>query len=167
VQAKSREEAARFWKTRETISESLRVHGELHTSDISVPISRMREFIEEWQALFAKKFPDWELFLFGHFGDGNLHVHALRPEGMSQKEFLRQNHKVEEDLFAVVGKYDGSISAEHGIGLLKKAHLGLSKSAEEIRIMKAIKRVLDPEGLLNPGKVAGLELAHLNVAEFP
>lgn len=156
VQAKSQEEVKTFWKTRETISESLRAHGQLHTSDISVPIFRLKEFIEEWQEIFAKKFPEWELFIFGHFGDGNLHIHALKPDAMSQEEFLRQNLLVEEDLFEVVGKYEGSISAEHGIGLLKKDHLGLSKSKEEIAIMKAIKRILDPNGLLNPGKVFDL-----------
>jgi FAD/FMN-containing dehydrogenase len=153
VQAKSQEEAKLFWKTRETISEALRTHGELHTSDISVPISKMKSFIEEWQMLFAKKFPAWELFIFGHFGDGNLHIHALRPDGMSQKEFLHQNEMVEEDLFKVVGKYQGSISAEHGIGLLKKAHLHLSKSNEELQILRQMKKILDPKGLLNPGKV--------------
>ncbi len=140
VQAKSQEEAKLFWKTRETISESLRTHGQLHTSDISVPIS-------------AQKFPRWELFIFGHFGDGNLHIHALRPDGMSQDEFLHQNEMVEEDLFRVVGKYQGSISAEHGIGLLKKAHLHLSKSPAELQILRQMKKILDPRNLLNPGKV--------------
>ena len=91
-----------------------------------------------------------------HFGDGNLHIHALKPEAMSREEFSRQNHLVEEDLFALVQSYGGSISAEHGVGLLKKDHLGLSKSPEEIAIMKAIKRILDPEELLNPGKIFDL-----------
>lgn len=156
VQAKSQEEAKLFWKTRETISEALRTHGQLHTSDISVPISSMKSFIEEWQTIFAKKFPQWELFIFGHFGDGNLHIHALRPQEMSQEEFLKQNEMVEEDLFHVVGKYQGSISAEHGIGLLKKDHLHLSKSKEELMILRQMKRLLDPKGLLNPGKVIDL-----------
>ena len=156
VQAKSQEEVKTFWKTRETISESLRAHGQLHTSDISVPVSALKNFIEEWQGIFAKRFPDWELFIFGHFGDGNLHIHALKPAAMPQEEFLRQNLRVEEDLFEVVGKYQGSISAEHGIGLLKKEHLHLSKSAEELAIMRALKKILDPQGLLNPGKVFDL-----------
>jgi FAD/FMN-containing dehydrogenase len=156
VQAKSQEEVKTFWKTRETISESLRAHGELHTSDISVPVSALKGFIEEWQEIFAKRFPDWELFIFGHFGDGNLHIHALKPGAMAQGEFLRQNLKVEEDLFEVVGKYEGSISAEHGIGLLKKEHLHLSKSVDELAIMRALKKILDPQGLLNPGKVFDL-----------
>ncbi len=153
VHAKSQEEARAFWKSRETISESLRTQGQLHTSDISVPIAKLKEFIEEWQELFHKRFSAWELFLFGHFGDGNLHVHALKPANMSQEEFLKQNLLVEEDLFAVVGKYEGSISAEHGIGLLKKEHLHLSKSPEELELMRALKKTLDPQGLLNPGKV--------------
>ena len=153
VEAKSQEEKRSFWKSRETISESLRVHGELHTSDISVPINKLKSFIHEWEKIFLQSFPDWEMFIFGHFGDGNLHIHALKPASMSQKDFLLQNHKVEEVLFALVQKYEGSISAEHGIGLLKKEALGLSKSPEEIRIMKGIKKVLDPLGLLNPGKV--------------
>lgn len=156
VQAKSQEEVKTFWKSRETISESLRAKGQIHTSDISVPVSALKGFIEEWQGIFSKKFPDWELFIFGHFGDGNLHIHAQKPASMPSEEFLRQNLRVEEDLFEVVGKYKGSISAEHGIGLLKKDHLGLSKSPEEIAIMKALKKILDPQGLLNPGKVFDL-----------
>lgn len=156
VQARSQEEAKTFWKTRETISESLRVHGELHTSDISVPIDQLKSFIAEWEMAFVKSFPDWELFIFGHFGDGNLHIHALRPSNMSQDNFLEQNHKVEEVLFKMVQKYQGSISAEHGIGLLKKDSLSLSKSPAEISIMKALKRAVDPKGLLNPGKIFDL-----------
>jgi FAD/FMN-containing dehydrogenase len=153
VQAKSQEEVRAFWKSRESISEALRSHGQLHTSDISVPIKSLKSFIEEWEEIFARKYSSWELFIYGHFGDGNLHIHALKPEAMSREEFARQNHLVEEDLFALVQSYGGSISAEHGVGLLKKDHLGMSKSAEEIRIMKEIKKVLDPQELLNPGKI--------------
>lgn len=156
VQAKSKEEARQFWKTRETISESLRTHGQLHTSDISVPIKHMKKFLEEWETIFKKKYSAWELFVFGHYGDGNLHIHALKPEAMAQDEFLRQNHRVEDDLFALVQKFQGSISAEHGVGLLKKEQLHLSKSSTEIALMKSMKRLFDPDGLLNPGKVFDL-----------
>lgn len=156
VQAKSVEESKLFWKTRETISEALRTHGQLHTSDISVPICSMKSFLEEWEAAFVKKYKGWELFVFGHFGDGNLHIHALKPSEMSQEEFLKQNHAVEEDLFSFVKKYRGSISAEHGIGLLKKDQLHHSKSQVEISLMRSMKNILDPNGLLNPGKVIDL-----------
>lgn len=156
VQAKSQEESKQFWKSRETISEVLATHGQLHTSDVSVPIYHLKQFLEEWTEAFRARFPAWELFVYGHFGDGNLHIQALKPAGMSAEEFLRKNHEVEEDLFAAVQKYHGSISAEHGVGLLKKEYLPLSKSKEELAIMRELKRVLDPENLLNPGKVFDL-----------
>lgn len=153
VQANSEAETRLFWKTRETISEALRTRGQLHTSDISVPVTLIKPFLEDWEIVFKQKYQAWELFVFGHFGDGNLHIHALKPATMSAAEFYKQNDCVEADLFALVKKYNGSISAEHGIGLLKRDHLSVTKSPQEIAIMKQLKLLFDPDGLLNPGKV--------------
>jgi FAD/FMN-containing dehydrogenase len=153
VEASSQEDAKRFWKTRETISESLSVRGHLHTSDISVPIPSMGAFLKEWEEIFAKKYSEWELFIFGHFGDGNLHVHALKPAAMSDEEFLKQNHAVEKDLYSLTQKFHGSVSAEHGVGLIKKNDIGYTRTPSEVAILKSLKKMFDPMNLLNPGKV--------------
>lgn len=153
VEASSQEDAKKFWKTRETISESLSVRGHMHTSDISVPISDMKSFLQEWEEIFKLKYSSWELFVFGHFGDGNLHIHALKPQDMSTEEFVKQNHAVEKDLFTLVQKFRGSVSAEHGVGLIKKDDIGFTRSASEVEILRSLKKMLDPLGLLNPGKV--------------
>ncbi|MCC2679197.1 MAG: FAD-binding oxidoreductase [Pseudobdellovibrio sp.] len=156
VEASSQEDAKRFWKTRETISESLSVRGHLHTSDISVAIPDMKAFLQEWEEIFHKKYSAWELFIFGHYGDGNLHIHALKPANMSAEEFLEQNHAVEKDLYSLVGKFNGSVSAEHGVGIIKKADIGYTRKPGEVAILKSLKKMLDPQGLLNPGKVVDL-----------
>ena len=153
VEAASGEDARKFWKTRETISESLSVRGHLHTSDISVAIRDMKDFLTEWEEIFARNYSAWELFVFGHFGDGNLHIHALKPASMSAEEFLQQNHAVEKDLYTLVQKFHGSVSAEHGVGLLKKADIGYTRAPNEVQLLKSLKKVFDPQGLLNPGKV--------------
>lgn len=153
VQPKSTEERKQFWKAREGIAEFLAVKGLNHSNDISVPIFNLKPFIDEWTALFRAKYSNWTQYVFGHIGDGNLHIHALKPEGMKLEEFLAKTKIVDEDLFKLVQKYKGSISAEHGIGLLKKPHLKYSKTPAELAILKAVKKDLDPKGLLNPGKV--------------
>lgn len=153
VQPKNKEEGRQFWKVRESIAEILRSHGLNHSNDISVPVYCLNRFLEDWTSSFRNKYPTWQQFVFGHFGDGNLHIHALKPEEMSKEEFVKQAHKVDEDLFGLVKKYEGSISAEHGVGLLKKENLFYSKTPTEIEILKQIKKILDPRGLLNPGKV--------------
>ncbi|MBU6376224.1 MAG: FAD-binding oxidoreductase, partial [Bdellovibrionales bacterium] len=96
---------------------------------------------------------DFEIYLFGHLGDGNLHVNTMKPEGLSKEDFTARCKQADIALFELVQKYGGSVSAEHGIGLLKKDALHYSKSADEIQIMKAMKKILDPQGLLNPGKI--------------
>lgn len=156
VEASSQENAKRFWKTRETISEALSVRGHMHTSDISVPIVDMKDFLQEWEEIFQRKYSAWELFIYGHFGDGNLHIQALKPANMSTEEFLNQNHAVEKDLYSLVQKFHGSVSAEHGVGVIKKDDIGYTRTSREVEILKSLKRMFDPQGLLNPGKVIDL-----------
>jgi FAD/FMN-containing dehydrogenase len=90
---------------------------------------------------------------FGHIGDGNLHVNFVKPEAMSKDDFFAYAKKADVSMFDLVKKHGGSISAEHGIGLTKKPFLGYTRSADEIQIMRDFKKVLDPQGILNPGKV--------------
>jgi len=153
IQPKSSEERQQFWKVRESIAEFLAEKGLNHSNDISIPIFNLKSFIDEWTESFQQKYPNWEQFIFGHIGDGNLHIHAIKPKTMELEEFASATLKVDEALFSLVRKYGGSISAEHGIGLLKKKHLGYSKTKEELDLLRSFKKTLDPNWLLNPGKI--------------
>ncbi|MCZ8239240.1 MAG: FAD-binding oxidoreductase [Leptospiraceae bacterium] len=142
-----------FWKYREGISESLSLHNTVHKNDISLPLRNMEAFIQEMESLLNGKYPGFQIALFGHVGDGNLHLNILMPEGMDKETFFVKCKSVDPDMFELIQKYHGSISAEHGIGLLKKDFLGFSRSQSEIDSMKAIKAIFDPNGILNPGKL--------------
>jgi FAD/FMN-containing dehydrogenase len=142
-----------LWTYREGISESLSATGLPHKNDIALPIAALKTFCAELEKLLAAKYPGWELCLFGHIGDGNLHVNIMKPDGMEKTEFLAKTHTVDADLMALVRTHAGSVSAEHGIGLLKREWLGHTRSPAEIAIMRQLKAALDPNGILNPGKV--------------
>ncbi len=151
--AQSPAQAAELWALREGISESLSATGFPHKNDIALPIAALEAFCGDFETLFAEEYPGWEICLFGHIGDGNLHVNVMKPDDLDKPTFLERTRAADKDLFALVQAHKGSISAEHGIGLLKKPYLGFTRSAAEIEIMRGVKRVLDPRGLLNPGKV--------------
>jgi FAD/FMN-containing dehydrogenase len=146
-------QARRLWELREGISESLSATGMPHKNDIALPIAALKAFCAELEELLAKRYPGWELCLFGHIGDGNLHVNIMKPDAMEKAEFLKRTHDVDADMMALVRTHRGSVSAEHGIGLLKRDWLGHSRSALEIELMVKMKALLDPHGILNPGKV--------------
>ena len=146
-------EAAELWGLREGISESLSATGMPHKNDIALPIAALEAFCGELGGVFATRYPGWEICLFGHIGDGNLHVNIMKPDAMDTRTFLSETHDADRAMFQLVNDHRGSISAEHGIGLLKKEFLSYSRSAEEIALMRAMKGVLDPKGILNPGKV--------------
>ena len=141
-----------FWRFREDISESLSSRSP-YKNDVSVRISRVPDLIEDLDPLFAKSYPEWEVIWFGHIGDGNLHINILRPPGLSKEDFVRECRKVDELVFQTIERLQGSISAEHGVGLSKKSFLHYSRSKEEIALLKSIKSVFDPDGIINPGKV--------------
>ncbi|MDX1958761.1 MAG: FAD-binding oxidoreductase [Leptospiraceae bacterium] len=142
-----------FWKYREGISESLSILHTVHKNDISLPLREMEPFLKSMEELLNVKYPGFEIALFGHIGDGNLHLNILKPKEMSNEDFFTSCKKVDPEMFALVKKHNGSISAEHGIGLLKKDFLNFSRSQTEIQLMRQIKSVFDPKGILNPGKV--------------
>jgi FAD/FMN-containing dehydrogenase len=142
-----------LWTLREGISESLSATGLPHKNDIALPIAALHAYCGEFEKLLAARYPGWELCLFGHIGDGNLHVNIMKPDALSKEDFLSKTHDVDAAMFELVKKYAGSISAEHGVGLLKRDFLGYSRTAAEIDLMRQLKRVFDPKGLLNPGKV--------------
>ena len=152
VMSQSEVQAKTFWRYREDISESLAVFSP-YKNDISVSISKVPDFIKDLDLVFSEAYPTWEVVWFGHIGDGNLHINILRPQGMSKEAFVTECRKVDELVFKAVQKQNGSISAEHGVGLTKKSFLTYSRSQSEIDIMKGIKKVFDPDNILNPGKV--------------
>lgn len=142
-----------FWKYREGISESLSILHTVHKNDISLPLRNMENFLNEMQTLLNEKYKGFEIALFGHIGDGNLHLNILKPDNLSKEKFFDLCKQVDPEMFSLIQKYKGSISAEHGIGLLKKEFLHFSRTQKEIEIMKQIKQIFDPKGLLNPGKI--------------
>ena len=146
-------QAAELWALREGISESLSATGLPHKNDVSLPIAKLEAFCGELDSVFASRYPDWEICLFGHIGDGNLHINVMKPDAMDKAEFLAKTKRADHDIFTLVKKHGGSISAEHGVGLLKKDYLSYSRAPEEIALLRAIKRALDPANLLNPGKI--------------
>jgi FAD/FMN-containing dehydrogenase len=155
---------AAFWRLREEISEAQKRDGPHLKHDVSVPIEALPAFLDAAGARLAETVPDLRLFVFGHFGDGNLHYNVSRPAG-APSDFFTQNagqtgaasHKygdlVTDAVLEEVARFNGSISAEHGIGQLKRAHFLHHKSALEQRLMRDIKKVFDPNGIMNPGKL--------------
>lgn len=138
---------------RELISETLTKHFTVHKNDISVPIASCNQFISDLEQLVKKLQPDFQLVCFGHLGDGNIHVNILMPASMIKDDFFKRCKKLDLDIFSLVKNYHGSISAEHGVGLLKKDFLHFTRSQSEINLMRSIKKSFDPNQILNPGKV--------------
>jgi FAD/FMN-containing dehydrogenase len=144
--------ARELWAWREDISESLHPHTP-HKADVAVPIRQVVAFLRRWRSVVGEALPDIEALAFGHVGDGNLHLNLLRPPELEHAAFLARCHAFDPLLYGLVREHGGSVSAEHGIGLLKREYLGHTRSAREIALMRTIKQVFDPLGLLNPGKI--------------
>jgi FAD/FMN-containing dehydrogenase len=155
--AQSGAQAAGLWTLRESVSESLAATGLPHKNDVALPIAALESFCAELAQLVASRYPGWEVALFGHVGDGNLHVNVMKPDAMDDAAFHARTFEVDHDIFALVQRLGGSVSAEHGIGLLKKDYLGYTRSTAELAMLRAIKRTLDPGNVLNPGKIFDLE----------
>ena len=151
--AASRSQRAEFWKLRENISEAQKIEGVSIKHDVSVPVSRVPELIERAGAELARRFPDVRIVAFGHLGDGNIHYNCSAQARGDAKRFFAQAPEVNHVVYEAVHALGGSISAEHGLGVLKVDEIKRYKSALELDMMRAIKRTLDPHGLMNPGKV--------------
>ena len=150
--SQSRAQAENLWRLREDISETIAKFSP-YKNDISVKVSKVPEFLEELDALVTQVYPEFEIIWFGHIGDGNVHLNILKPEQLEIGKFYESCSKISEWVFDLVKKYGGSISAEHGIGMLKKPFLQYSRSPAELEYMKAIKRIFDPHNIMNPGKL--------------
>ena len=142
-----------FWKLRDEMSSAQKPEGGSIKHDISVPVAAVPDFIEEANAAVVKLIPGARPVPFGHLGDGNLHYNVSQPVGASTADFLGRWHDVNEVVFAIVLRMGGSISAEHGIGVLKRNELPEVKDKVAIELMRGIKAMLDPLGIMNPGKV--------------
>jgi FAD/FMN-containing dehydrogenase len=157
VLAQSGEQAKRLWALRENISEAQKIEGISIKHDVSVPISRLGIFVELADAALGQAFPGIRIVTFGHVGDGNLHYNQSKAESKpgsgENAEFIALQPLVNEIVHDIVHQLGGSISAEHGIGQLKREELLRYKSPLEMEMMRTVKRALDPQGLMNPGKV--------------
>lgn len=145
-------QANNLWRLREDISETISKFTP-YKNDISVKVSKVPEFLQEVDSLVTSAYPDFEIIWFGHIGDGNVHLNILKPDSLSATEFFERCGTVSDLVFEIVQKHGGSISAEHGVGLLKKPYLHYSRSAQEIEFMKGIKKLFDPNNIMNPGKL--------------
>ena len=151
--ADSLDQAKAFWRIREMFGEVQRHMGGSIKHDISVPIAAIPAFIEEANAAATKLIPGARPMPFGHLGDGNIHYNVTQPEGADKAAFLKRWDEVNAVVFDVVRKYHGSISAEHGVGIVKREWLPKVKDPVALDLMRTLKRTLDPKGILNPGKV--------------
>jgi D-lactate dehydrogenase (cytochrome) len=151
--AESLEQAKAFWRIREILPEVQKPEGGSVKHDVSVPIALISEFLEQADAAVQKVVPGARPVPFGHAGDGNIHYNISQPVGADKAQFLARWDEVNAAVHAVVTKLGGSISAEHGIGVMKRDLLPGVKDPVALDLMRTLKRTLDPGNILNPGKV--------------
>ena len=144
--AQSSQDAQQFWRIRDGIGELLQVLGPISNQDVSLPIADIGVFATHLETRLKAKYSEVSVLLFGHIGDNNLHVCAYTGR---EEDKLAMN----EDIMLMIGEYSGAISAEHGVGVIKRDFLNQSRTAEEIALMRTIKAAVDPKGILNPGRV--------------
>jgi len=142
-----------LWRLRESVPEAQRAEGASIKHDVSVPVAALPGFAAEASRAVLEVVPDGRMVAYGHVGDGNLHFNVSAPPGGDPEDFLARAPAIHGRVYEIVRRYRGSMSAEHGIGRLKRAELARHKSALEIELMRSLKRTLDPRGILNPGKL--------------
>ncbi len=153
--AQSIAQSRKFWALRENISEAQAAEGKNIKHDISVPISSIGDFVAATDAALARQFPGVRMVVFGHLGDGNLHYNVSPPLGMNEDTFLAMQDDINALVHDAVAANSGSISAEHGIGVLRRDEMLRYKSPVELALMRTIKNAFDPLGIMNPGKLIG------------
>jgi FAD/FMN-containing dehydrogenase len=150
-------QAEAFWLLRDEIAPAERALGPAMQHDISVPVAQMATFIERTSPLVEARFPGVRVVAFGHLGDGNVHYHVLAPKGAVGGEWeMHEGKEISHFVHDLVTQWQGSISAEHGIGQLKRDELERLGDPVQLHLMRAVKQALDPRGLLNPGKLVPL-----------
>ena len=153
VIAQSEAQRTDFWRLRESLSDVQRAEGGSIKHDISVPVSRIADFIEAATKAVSERLPGIRPVPFGHIGDGNVHFNLSQPKGMDKEVFLDLWGEMNAIVHGIVREMGGSISAEHGVGQLKRDEIAATKSPVEMEMMRTLKNALDPKGILNPGKV--------------
>ena len=153
VIAESGAQAEDFWRIRETLPEAQKYEGISIKHDIAVPVSRVADFMEQASAQVEKAVPGIRICAFGHVGDGNMHFNLAQPEGADGPAYKARQEEINRLVHDVVTSMGGSISAEHGIGRLRKEELAHYGSDIGLDLMRRIKATLDPDSLMNPGKV--------------
>jgi glycolate oxidase subunit GlcD len=156
VISQSETQAQNLWRLREDISETI-AEWTPYKNDISVVVSKVPPFLREIEEIVTREYPNFEIIWFGHIGDGNLHLNILKPDDLAKEIFFEQCAKVSTWVFEIVEKYQGSVSAEHGVGMTKKPYLEYTRSAAEIGYMRAVKAAFDPNNIMNPGKLIDME----------
>lgn len=159
----SSQKATALWALREGISESLSARGRVHKNDVSVPVKDVPAFVQALGDLYGNAAPDLEVYIFGHMGDGNLHLNLVAPDAevglaeglrvLSDAAFFAQAKAADAVVYPLIASFGGSVSAEHGVGTLKRDALSFTRGPVERALMADIKRTLDPKGILNPGKI--------------
>jgi D-lactate dehydrogenase (cytochrome) len=149
----SLEQSKSIWRIRETLPDAQRAYGASIKHDISVPVAHIPPFLAEADAAVTRLVPGVRILGFGHVGDGNLHYNIFPPPGADEAAFLARWHEIGDVVYGVVSRHGGSISAEHGVGQLKRDLLPKVKDPVALDLMRVLKRALDPKGILNPGKV--------------
>lgn len=153
VFAESGQQMDDLWHIRETIPEAQGFEGGSIKNDISVPVSKVPEFVKRGDVIVEETIPGTRPMTFGHIGDGNLHYNLTQPKDMDREAFMAKWHDVNDPLNDLVHELGGSFSAEHGVGKLKREELVRFSSPVEIDLMHKLKQAIDPKGLMNPGKV--------------
>lgn len=151
--ATSLDQRKAFWKLREELSDMQKFEGGSIKHDVSVPVAKVPQFLDEMYPAIEKFLPGSRCCPFGHLGDGNIHANVSQPLGMDKQAFLDRWYEMNEVVHAIVTRLDGSISAEHGIGTLKRDLLPQVKDPVALQVMRTLKSALDPQNILNPGKV--------------
>ncbi|PZU87391.1 MAG: hydroxyacid dehydrogenase [Shinella sp.] len=157
VVASSLAQQEAFWRLRESMSDAQKPEGGSIKHDVSVPVSSVPRFLADADAAVMARMPDARIVSFGHLGDGNIHYNISQPVGADKAEFIARWREMNAIVHAVVHAHGGSISAEHGVGQLKRDELAASRPAIETELMKRIKLAFDPAGIMNPGKMVSTQ----------
>ncbi|MBL4727049.1 MAG: hydroxyacid dehydrogenase, partial [Rhizobiaceae bacterium] len=142
-----------FWNIRETLAPAQKPEGGSIKHDISVPVHSVPEFFTKAETIITRELPNARICGFGHMGDGNIHYNISVPVGEDSEKFLSNRLRINGLIHELVLSFNGSISAEHGIGKMKRDMMAETKDPIELNLMKALKKAIDPQGLMNPGKV--------------
>jgi FAD/FMN-containing dehydrogenase len=153
VLAENEEHRAAFWRIREHYPECSRAAGPAISTDTAVPVSAVPEFLARVERALAARWPEGRMVALGHAGDGNIHLGLMAPEGMSREDWLARAAEAESVVNAIAVELGGSFSAEHGIGQSKRHAMATHKDPVAVDVMRAIKTAIDPQGIMNPGKM--------------